>query len=164
MRSKSRQPGFGWAFSAMLGCSALLAGTAQADTAAHPAAGALQLPNVRMQMATPRLLEQAARSTGASQGMRAYINPETNELRDQTPEEMFMAAPVVKAARAKTLAKAAASPSGGVVMETDEDMMSYSVVSRDASGKLNSQCVSGEKSALQALTRAPGAKEHRHDH
>jgi len=166
MRSKSRQPGFGWALSAILGCSALLAGIpAQADPAAHPAAGALQLSNVRLHAATPRQLQQAARiDGGATQGLRAYINPETNELRDQNPEEMFMAEPVIKAARSKTAAKAMASPTGGVVMETDESMMSFAVVSRDAKGKISSQCVAGEKSAVEALARGPVAKEHRHDH
>ena len=62
MRSKSRLPGSGRAFSMLLiGSAALLLGApAHADPASQPAAGILRVPNVRVEMATPRQLEQAA--------------------------------------------------------------------------------------------------------
>jgi hypothetical protein len=167
MRTKARLPGLGLAFSTLFGGMALLAAVpALADPAAQSEAGLLRLPNVRFQAATPLQIQQAARLDGRiTAGMRAYIDPESNELRDQFPEEMhFTPEAVSKRARAKgSFAKSSlALPGGGVGMEVDEDAMSYSVVSRDSLGKIHMQCVTGEKAALSAM-RKP-VKEDRHDH
>lgn len=166
MRSKCRLPRSGWALSTLLiGTAALLNGApAHADSTAHPAAGVLRVPNARVVTATPAQVEQVARLDGRAQGLRAYVDPETGTLRDQTPEEMFMTPEVFqKSQRGKSLAKSARSPSGGYVVETDESVVSYSLVARDGQGRLRMQCVTGEQAARSALARGI-AKEDRHDH
>lgn len=164
MRSKLRLPGSGWALSAAVGCAALAAGLpAQAGNAAHPAAGVLRMPNVRVEMATPSQVQQAARIDASAPGMRAFIDPETNELRDPRPEEMLAPPEAMSRSRAKAaVAKTFASPKGGRVMEVDESVMSYSLVSRDAAGRARMQCVTGEQAALAALAKP--AQEDRHGH
>ena len=166
MRSKARLPGLGMALSTLFGGLALLAtAPALADPAAQPGNGLMRFPNVIVKIATPEQLQQAVRvDSRGTQGMRAYIDPETNELRDQFPEEMhFTPQAVTKSARGKSsFAKSVVSSMPGVGMEVDEDAMSYSVVSRDPTGKINMQCVTGEKAALSAMLKP--AKEDRHDH
>jgi hypothetical protein len=162
MKSKARRPACGLAVSVLLLAGAPLA---HAQTANAPGnKGALQFSNVRVLTASPEMKAQAERSDGAMRGMRAYIDPETNELRDQRPEEMHMGPEAMgKAARAKgALPKGLVSPSGGKVMEVDESLMSYSVVSRDAAGRARMQCVTGEQAAFAALLKP--AREDRHGH
>jgi hypothetical protein len=162
MKSKARRPACGLAVSALLLAGAPLA---FAQTAQAPASnGALQFPNIRVLTASPEMKAQAARSDGAMRGMRAYIDPETNELRDQRPEEMLAGPEAMgKSTRAKAaMPKGLVSPSGGKVLEVDESVMSYSLVTRDASGRSHMQCVTGEQAALAALVKP--AKGDRHDH
>jgi len=91
MRSKARTPRTGLPLSALLNGLILLAGAPAAVAGDVPSAnGLLQLPNVRIETATPKQQAQAARMGSSVQsGMRAYVNPVTGELRDQTPEEMM---------------------------------------------------------------------------
>lgn len=163
MRSKARLPGFGMALSVLL-CGTAVALPAQAENAARPA-GQLQFPNVTMAPATPQQMQQAARIDGrGTQGLRAYIDPETNQLRGQAPEERFQT-PEMSAAKSRSKATLIARPSatGGVLMEVDESVMSYSMVTRGAGGKIVMQCVTGEEAARAALLRG-FVKEDRHEH
>ena len=135
----------------LLACAPL----AQADT--------LQLPNVRI--ITPTDAQRTAMSKwdaqAASGSMRAYKDPESGELRSQTPEEAVAAGGHSKsAARGEPISFT--SPYGGTIM-LDESYMINSVVTRDASGKVQMQCVTGGNAALEMLM-TKSVKEHRHDH
>jgi hypothetical protein len=124
----------------------------------------LQLPNVRVINATPAQRSAMSKwdAQSASASMRAYKDPETGQLREQSPEE---------AAKEGGLSKSAArgepinitSPYGGTIMALDDSFMVNSVVTRDASGKMLMQCVTGGNPALEAV-KSRSAKEHRHDH
>lgn len=163
MRSKARLPRLGMALSVLL-CGTAIALPAQAENATQTA-GLLRLPNVTFAPATPQQMQQAARIDGrGTQGMRAYIDPESNELRGQSPEERFMTPEVsVGKSRAKAGLVMRPSATGGVLMEVDESVMSYSLVKRNASGKVEMQCVTGEQAARAALLR-PFTKEDGHEH
>lgn len=146
MRAKFRPPRSGKALSVLLSGVALLAGAqvASADTLAHPAVGVLRLPNVRIEAASPNQIAEASRATAnpAQAGFRAYKDPVTGELREQTPEEMM------EGGNAKSASKSAAkssftTPRGGVGMHLDESFMSNAVVTKDAAGKIDMQCVTG---------------------
>ena len=153
MSSKSRLPAIGMALAvfSFMGADAALA---QAD--AHPAAGAIKLNNVRIEHA-PQLAVQAPQAAG----MRAYIDPATGELRDQTPEEA-MEAGTKSAFRSAPVAKSlAASPFGGFVAELDESFMLNAMATRDASGRLRMQCVPA--SGVQAFLKG-SHKEAGHAH
>src|SRR5687767_7455591 len=80
MRSKTRRPAIGLAHAALLSAAAALgAGSALAQSDS----GILKFSNARMENAAPQQLITRI----AAPGMRAYIDPATGELREQTPEE-----------------------------------------------------------------------------
>lgn len=55
-------------------------------------------------------------------------------------------------------------PNGMVEMTVDPELVSYSVMTKDADGKLALQCVTGATSADKAMsTPATHSKEHQHD-
>jgi hypothetical protein len=154
--------------SAFLSGVALLAG-AQAATAqgtAHPEAGVLRLANVRIQAASPAQIAEASRTVAnpAKAGVRAFKDPDSGELRDQTPEEMMLDGMSQGNAKAATSrgAKALAHPQGGISIPLDESFMANAVVSKDAAGKMHMQCVEGDDAAAAVLERKAG-KVHRHD-
>ena len=163
MRSKSRRPAFGLAQAALLSAAALMgAGTALAQSGAQPANGIMQFKNARMEAAAPQHIEQLSRSLGTS-GMRAYVDPATGELREQTPEEAAAGATKSATAFRSFKSTVTTSPLGGLIAEVDDDtFMVNAVVTRDASGKLKMQCVAGPES-LKAALRGAG-KEHGHAH
>ena len=166
MRSKSRLPASGRAFSALLSGVALLAGAqvAFADTTANPSAGVLRLPNVRIVTPTDGQRAAMARldaSSGQS-AVRAYKDPLTGELRDQTPEEMMEGG--LSKAVTKPAAKSFTSPYGGTIMPLDDSYMSNSVVTKDATGRLRMQCVTGAETASDIVLKGKAVKEQRHDH
>jgi hypothetical protein len=158
MRTKFRLPRSRMALSALLNGVALLAGAqvAFADTPAHPASGVLTLSNVRVEAASANQIAEASRagSKPAQSGFRAYKDPITGELRDQTPEEMMDAGTRSKSARTRAAKSGFASPRGGVGVRLDESFMSNAVVVKDAEGKNHMQCVTSEDNG----------KAHRHDH
>lgn len=55
-------------------------------------------------------------------------------------------------------------PNGTVHKRLGESALVYSVVHRDAHGKLAMQCVKGEDAANAALERPAGATQEEHDH
>jgi len=165
MRSKARTPRTGLPLSALLNGLILLAGAPAAVAGDVPSAnGLLQLPNVRIETATPKQQAQAARMGSSVQsGMRAYVNPVTGELRDQTPEEMMESGAASAKAASFSSPKSYTLASGATVMPLDESFMSNAIASKDAAGKVRFQCLDGRESVSQALT-GKAAKEHRHDH
>ncbi|UVW30191.1 post-PEP-CTERM-1 domain-containing protein [Massilia sp. H6] len=86
-------------------------------------------------------------------GMVVVRDPETGQLRAPTPLE-------ARALRPRTSAAAAAAapprmvvgPGGRRSVRLGERHMVYSVVTRDANGKLSDRCIHGEHAAGQALT------------
>ena len=167
MRSKARTPRTGLPLSALLNGLILLAAApaAVAGDALPSANGLLQLPNVRIETATPQQQAQAARMGSSVQsGMRAYKDPVSGELRDQTPEEMMESgAASAKAATFSSPKFSYTLATGATVMPLDESFMSNAIASKDAAGKVRFQCLDGRESVAQAIT-GKAAKEHRHDH
>lgn len=125
----------------------------------------LQLQNVRIVNATDAQRTAMSRwdAQAGSPAFRAYKDPETGTLRDQTPEEALKAGVQSKAAARSAPPITFTSPKGGVIMSLDEGAMSNSVVTRDANGRPVMQCVTGADAALDALTRK-SVKEAGHDH
>jgi hypothetical protein len=92
---------------------------------------------------------------------------QTGQLRNATPAE-------VKALRAQQLRRGLAAPEapspvtirrdGTMQKRLGERGMVYSVVTRNADGKLDTQCVTGEDAAKAALERPVPATQPEHDH
>lgn len=166
MRSKAKVPGPGTVISGVL----LLAG-AQVALAAPPVlhheGGLLKLHNVRIEAASPSQAAEAARKgpVAGQAGLRAFIDPQSGELRAQTPEEMMEAA-TVKAAPMSGAAKSVfLTPAGGIAAMLDETYMSNAIVTKDASGKAHMQCVTEDpKATSRRVLEGHAAKGHRHDH
>ena len=53
---------------------------------------------------------------------------------------------------------------GGVAVMLDETFMSSAVVTKDASGKLQMECVTGSGATANALVNGKTVKGHGHDH
>jgi hypothetical protein len=116
----------------------------------------------------------AAAEPDGQQGMVVVRDAQTGKLRHPSPAE-------VKALRAQPLARALAAPAATspVTVRRDGTMhkrlgergMVYSVVTRDADGKLHDQCVQGAAAADKAVhAPAPAEQkstgqneEHRHE-
>jgi hypothetical protein len=152
--------------SAALTGVALLAGAqvASAQSNAHPEAGVLRLPNVRVELAGQGRVTDTLRP-GSQAGFRAYIDPTTGELRDQTPEEAAEGglAKSAKSAGAKSAPATFSLPGGGIGITLDESHMANAVVVKNADGTMGMQCVTGAKAASEVLNGKAG-KAHRHDH
>lgn len=54
-------------------------------------------------------------------------------------------------------------PGGGSKVQLGKNALVYNVVTRDANGKLNEQCVNGEHAAHDALAHPASSKEPRHE-
>jgi hypothetical protein len=105
-------------------------------------------------------------AAAGQQGMVAARDPQTGELRTPTAQEMKELA----AQRPATLAPPAPAvvvkrADGTRQVRLGERGLVYSVVTRDAGGKLAQQCVTGERSAEGALTQSAHThnEEHRHE-
>lgn len=126
---------------------------------------ALAFPACAAQQAEPR-----------QQGMVVVRDAETGELRAPTPTEARALHPRTGASAAAAAApapKMVIGPGGRRSVQLGERHMVYSVVTRDADGKLVEQCVDGAHAAERAVEGSPepGAaqpaatkrKEHRHE-
>lgn len=136
-----------------------------AEAAQSVEAGLLQLPNVKIQSATPQQVQAIARQgKAASQsGVRAFKDKDTGRDREQTPEEMVEDGAASAAAPAPS-ATIFSPVKGGVAALLDENYLSNAVVTKGASGKLDMECVTGTAAANKALAGGNSKKEHRHDH
>jgi hypothetical protein len=164
MNARNRMPRSGMVLSVCLLAGAQVA---LAGVTAHPSSGMLQLQNVRIQSGTASQVATVSRATTYASGFRAYKDPVTGELRDQTPEEMMKdgMADLSKSASASRAAKAAfPSPGGGLLIPLDDSFLSNAVVTKDAAGHAHMQCVTGHEAAADALAHAKAGKGVRHDH
>lgn len=123
--------------------------------------GALALPACAFQ--------QAATAPSAEQGMVVVRDAATGQLRAPTPAEARALQPrptASAAAAAATPPKIVVGPGGRRSVRLGERHMVYSVVTRDANGKLAQDCVHGTQAATNALAKpAPATKpeEQRHE-
>lgn len=114
----------------------------------------------------------------AGSGMRVTKDAETGKLRAATSEESArldaLASKAAKEPRGlltgKIAPKAIKHADGSVEQELDESTLSYSVVTRNADGSLDTHCVTGAEAAdaLVSGKQKPAkatkaAKEHRHE-
>lgn len=120
------------------------------------------------------------------QGITVVKDAATGELRAPTAEEAQQlrtlgaqqkAAAAAAAVGKGKLAKGASAaatvapgttiyhPDGSVEVTLDEESMAYSVMTRDADGKLSLQCVTGASAATKAMSTpaTTESKEHQHD-
>jgi hypothetical protein len=169
MRTKITVPRSGTALSVLLKGLVLAAGAqcAFAAPASQPAqTGLLQLSNVKIQAATPQQIEALAASQKASSktDARAHKDHEGSELREQTPEEMIAAGAASVARSAAPSGVVVPTFKGGTAVLLDESFMSNAVVTKDASGNLQMDCVVGPNAAKQALVNGKTVKGHGHDH
>jgi hypothetical protein len=165
MRTKVNVPRSGIVLSVLLQGLVFAAGAHAAPAAPPVEAGVLKLSNVKIQTATPAQLEAIAAPSKATtkSGLRAYKDHESGHFREQTPEEMVEAGAATAAAPAPTAAMVRSSKGGTAVM-LDETFMSNAVVTKDASGKYQLDCVVGTEATAKALANTKTVKGHGHDH
>lgn len=136
-----------------------------APTALPAESGLLKLPNVKIQNATQQQIEtmSAQKSQApAKSAVRAYKDKDTGKLRDQYPEEMQEES-AAAVARSSEPAAIIAPAKGGVAALLDESFMTDAVASKDSSGHLHMECVTGKGAVAKALVTGKAGKEHRHD-
>lgn len=113
-----------------------------------------------------------AQASGASQpsgqeGMIVVRDPQTGQMRAPSAAELQalrQAAPAAKAAPVQP--KMVVGPDGRRHVRLGESGHVYSVVKRDAEGRLDRHCVQGEAAAERAVKDAHSAvphEEHRHE-
>jgi len=140
---------------------------AQAAFAASPQlpseGGLLVLPNVKVENAAVPV-DGKASNAAATSGMKAYRDAETGKLRRPTADDLLAEAAAAPARVAAPSVRITTSANGRRSAQLDESFMSYAVVNRDASGKLDMQCVTGEEQAQKALAGAITRKEQGHAH
>lgn len=168
MRTKVNVPRSGIALSVLLQGLIFAAGAqcAFAAPVAQPVdAGLLKLANVKIVTATPQQVEAIAAPTKSTTktGVRAYKDHETGKFREQTPEEMVEEA-AASAAMPSPSAAVVSTSKGGVAVMLDESFMSNAVVTKDTSGKLQMECVTGSGATAKALVNDKSVKGHGHDH
>ncbi|QOY96041.1 hypothetical protein IM543_09525 [Massilia sp. UMI-21] len=117
---------------------------------------------------------QPAQPAHGQQGMVVVRDADTGELRAPTPLEARALHPRTNASAAAAGApapKMLTGPGGRRSVRLGESQMTYSVVTRDADGKLAEQCVHGAHAAEGAVAGAAGSapaaatkpEEHHHD-
>jgi hypothetical protein len=125
--------------------------------------GLLVLPNVKVENAA-KPIDGTAGKTAVTSGMKAYRDADTGKLRRPTADDLLAEAAATPAPAAAPSARITTSADGRRSAQLDESFMSYAVVSRNTSGKLDMQCVTGEEQARKALAGAVTRKEHGHAH
>ncbi|ALK98505.1 hypothetical protein AB595_06220 [Massilia sp. WF1] len=109
-------------------------------------------------------------------GQTVHKDPATGKIRNATAAEAKQLNDLRAADRAaqKAARKAAGAPAAGVVRlqqngiaaaYVDEESVSYSVVRRDAGGKLEADCFQGKTAAETALSKpvTTHSEEHQHE-
>jgi hypothetical protein len=125
--------------------------------------GLLVLPNVKVEKSAVPVDTAADKRVGAS-GMKAYRDADTGQLRRPTADDLAaeLAAAAAAPAPAAPSVRITTSANGRRSAQLDESFLSFMVVKRDANGKLDEQCVTGEQQALKALDGQAKHKEHDH--
>jgi hypothetical protein len=112
--------------------------------------------------------QSGTRAETAQSGMIVVRDAQTGQLRAPTAAESRALTPAPSASAAMTAPARptmVTHPGGSKQVKLGERSLVYSVVTRDADGKLHDQCVQGAAAADKAL-HAPAPKhneEHRHD-
>jgi hypothetical protein len=136
--------------------------------APQPVTAAVKAANVEFVNATPAQIARFnASSTQSNAGMRAYVDPETRQLRPATQAELEEAAAsqarVAAPSAAKRSAGFAAASSGPVAVKLvngakkvalDESYLSYAVATIGPDGKVKAECVEQQPNAAAALRTA----------
>lgn len=141
---------------------ASLAIAADKKSEAAPAVTKLeQLPtlaNVRVVNATPAQLARLAKERASStEGMRAFVDPVSRQLRPATPDDMAAPAAAAPSAPVQTFGLSG----GGVGARLSDEHMAYSVAHIDADGKVRQECLEDKQSAEAALKAgAPKGDSH----
>jgi hypothetical protein len=110
-----------------------------------------------------------AHAPTAQSGMVVVRDAQTGQLRAPTAAESRALSPAPSASAAMTAPArptVVTHPGGSKQVKLGERSLVYSVVTRDADGKLHDQCVQGAAAADKALHASAPAKhneEHRHD-
>jgi len=110
-----------------------------------------------------------AQDAAPAQGMVVVRDAQTGQLRTPTPAEMRALQPAPSASMvAPAQAAIVTGPGGRRSVRLGERHMVYSVVQRDAEGKLGEQCVHGVHAAERATQGAAQSvpnkhEEHRHE-
>ncbi|MES2757088.1 MAG: hypothetical protein V4693_06910 [Pseudomonadota bacterium] len=110
----------------------------------------------------------APAAAGQQEGVVVVRDPLTGKLRNATPAE-------ARRLHAQSTARGMVKPEGAapdvtirkngtIQKHLGERGLVYSVVTRDAAGKLDTQCVHGEEAANAALKRQAPATGKEHDH
>lgn len=121
-------------------------------------------------LATLSIQARATGEAAGQDGMTVTIDPNTHQMRAPTADEM-KALRAAAPPNAGFVAGRPAQPSavvrrdGARGVRVGESHLVYEVVTRDADGKLSSQCVQGENAAHEALTHPANAadKESAHE-
>jgi hypothetical protein len=121
--------------------------------------GLMAFPNVNV-ISAPAAATSAP-ATGTA-GMRVQKDRNTGQLRAPTGEEVAELEALTPAAPEAPV-EVRQHANGTKAARLNEAYMSYSVVSKDASGKLTEQCLTGEQAADHALHGAAVIEEVRHD-
>lgn len=121
--------------------------------------GLMVFPNVSVINAPGA--DEAVSTTGAA-GMRVQKDRTTGQLRAPTAEEVQEFDALTPAAPEAPV-EFSQRPDGSVVAKLNSAYLSYSVVSKDASGKLIERCVTGESAADHALHDATVEEEVGHE-
>jgi hypothetical protein len=169
MRTKFKMPRFGIAISVLL--QGLLLATfapgANAEPMSQPApTGLLTFSNVRIESMTPAQAAAVEKPSTPASAYRAFKDKDSGKLRDQTPEEMVEEGAAVQRKAATAPAPAGTlvkSASGRAIMLLGESFMSDAVAVKDASGKLEWDCIGDKKAAARALAEGKLAKEPHHE-
>ena len=155
MRVSRSLPARGRTLCALLGTAALaVAVPAAADNTASPS-GLMKFKNVQVVNGTPEQVAAAQAPSSMQQGMRAFVDPVTGQLREPTAEEAAETGSHAKSASARaSVATAMMSARGSMVIQLDDSFMMNSIVKRDAAGKLHAYCIDGHQD-IAALLRKP---------
>jgi hypothetical protein len=127
--------------------------------------GVLKLSNVKIQTATPQQIAaiNAPAKPAAKPGFRAYKDPVTGNLIEQPDENVNE--PQATSALSKSGfapgAKAVSTSKSGKAILLDDSFMSNAIVTKNASGKLDLDCVTGDHA--KSLPNSKTAKAHKHD-
>lgn len=116
--------------------------------------------------------DNTAAAPAQGQGMVVVRDAQTGQLREPTPAEIRALQPAPSASiTAPAQASIVTGPGGRRSVRLGERHMVYSVVKRDAEGKLGEQCVHGVHAAERAahgahqpaIKQATPHEEHRHE-
>ena len=127
-----------------------LAGAATPQLASKD--GLLVLPNVKIVAVTPAQAEGLAKAPGHREnGLKAYKDKDTGQLRKANPEELLDEAVAAARSNDASTVEVHSSPLGGQVAVLNDSFMSDLVVHKTADGKFEEQCVTGDEAAKRAL-------------